>query len=181
MSQREWIAAAIAGLVVVLLAVLVLYAGDAPVEEAPVAEKSDPPVTKPRPRPSAPRPARSRDDLAVAAPGNQPPVSTEAIPQDVKTEFNYAMRDAVKEARLQCVNPWLQSLGDEKPPAATFIMDAVVTDGALTDIALRGIGEIPEDVADCARDAAWAVAWPDFQGKGEVRFQETFTTTGQEP
>lgn len=179
MSQRSAIALVVGLALIAILLVAMLYqsgqsSGDPPV----IGEGGAEPVYRP-PEPS-PRPARPtpREELAVAAPGNQPSAATEPVPADVRKEFNYAMRDAVKEARVQCVNPWLSKL--ESPPPATFIMDAVVTDGELTDISLRGIGEIPTEVSDCARDAAWAVAWPSWDGKGEVRFQETFTTTGRD-
>ena len=97
------------------------------------------------------------------------------VSADTRQEYNYAMRDAIKEMRLQCFEPWIE---EEPGPAATVVVDAVVTDGELTDIGIRGIGDVPDDVIECARDAGWAVDWPTFDGQGDLRFQETMTVGG---
>lgn len=138
----------------------------APEVAAPGPVPAAVPRPKPRPRPE-PEPEPDPEPAPVAEP----------VPPDVRTEYNYAMRDAVKEARVQCVEPYVADANLPQP--ATVIMDAVVTDGEVTDIAMRGIGDIPDDVIECARDAAWNVDWPTWEGEGELRFQETFTVANR--
>ena len=182
MSQGRNIAIGAVAFVVATLAIVsLLYQSTEPgdveldIDPAPEVGKIAPapaPASKPRTRVD-PRPR----DTPVPASLARPNPTTENVPPDVKQDYNYAMRDAVKEARIQCIAPYVDEVGMLEP--ATMVMDAVVTDGELTDISLRSVGDMPKDVVDCARDAAWAIDWPSWDGQGELRFQETFTVSNR--
>lgn len=121
---------------------------------------ADPPAAEPEPEPATPEPVA------------QPEAPPEPMTPDVKRDFNYAMHDVVKEARFRCFTGWIQEEGMD--PAETLVLDAVFQGGAISDIAIRGVGEVPDDVLECVREVAWEQEWPPYGGDGETRFQRTF-------
>ena len=182
MSQGRNIAiGAVAFVIATVALVSLLYQSTDPgeveldIDPAPELGKAPAPAPASAPQPRTRPDPRPRD---TPAPRVEPRPKPDPVPPDIRQEYNYAMRAAVKELRLQCIQPYVDDAGLVEP--STMVVDAVVTDGELTDIGLRSVGaEIPVDVEDCARDAAWGIDWPTWNGSGELRFQETLTVSNR--
>jgi len=176
-NRRILLGATLGGLAVA--AWLVLRAGSdrtvvPPKEPVKTAER------RPSPRPVAPAEApspteapgtpltRQRGGLPVRA------MDQAVAPVDVsvRTAFNFALQEAVNEARFRCLDDWFNEGGVD--PDTTLVMDAVTQDGVVVDIAFRGAGEIPEHVVLCVKDVAWDLEWPELDLEGERRFQRSF-------
>lgn len=170
------------GVGLVSLAVLLLMA-------LVIAGSSDGPEEQPAPAPAA-RTSRSepvraapravRVPLPAPAGRAHPDVRERLAPVhltgDLKFTMNSAVDDAIRPARLQCLEPWVDSLTDARE--TEFVFDAVIHDGALADIGLRSLTEaVPEDVVACVADVVWDSDWPPMDVPGELRLQRTLTVT----
>lgn len=99
---------------------------------------------------------------------------------DLKFTMNTAVDDAIKPARHECLEPWVDSLTN--PRETEFVFDAVIHDGELADIGLRSLSEaVPEDVVACVADKVWEADWPTMDVPGELRLQRTLTVTPAPP
>lgn len=181
MTQGRMIGAALGFVFLTIALVALLYQGGEP---EPVEPAVIPDVEVPAPVPAAPTPAPAPVRPKPApppAPAPEPEPERDrgaTVPEDARMQYNYAVDDAIEEAKALCLQPWANR---EAEGPVTLVMDAVVVDGELSEIALRGIQEVPGDVINCARDAAWNVDWPTFESEGELRFQRSFTAAPEQP
>lgn len=162
------------GIVVVVVAALLwaLIAQDTSVE----APESEVKVERPAPRaPDAPVQMATRAKVPRPAgidepewPEERPPPSM--ITADDKRKMNYAVDDVLRDAREECILPWIDALPD--PLEAEFVFDAVLWDGQLYEAGIRSLNaEIPQDVLTCIGDKVWIREWPTWQLEGELRLQ----------
>ena len=141
------------------------------------------------PPPVAPRPApvevAEPADVAAAevAPAEGDVGAPEPAPRAVGTDpvqlelderkaMQGSIDKAIRSARTQCFNAWLAT--PEGDPNLELVLDAVVREGRVSEVTLRPLGDIPEEVVSCARDTAWTYEWPELVTKGELRFQRVF-------
>jgi hypothetical protein len=105
-------------------------------------------------------------------PDERPP-DVPLSPDDRRT-MNYAVDGVLKEAKTQCLAPWLDKMPDA-PPSAEFVFDALLFDGQLADIGMRSLTlDVPADVVSCVADLAWTTDWPTWELRGELRLQRSF-------
>ena len=140
------------------------------------------PVVRPPPvkaAPAAPAPKAVRVPLPPPA-DVEPPRLPEERPPDVaitaedRRSMNYAVDGVLREARTECLEPWLAKL-PERPANAEFVFDALLFDGQLADIGMRSLTvDVPADVVSCVADMAWYADWPTWDLRGELRLQRSF-------
>lgn len=88
--------------------------------------------------------------------------------------MNYAVDGVLREAKAQCLAPWL-ARQPEPPPSAEFVFDALLFDGQLADIGMRSLTlDVPAEVVSCVADMAWYTDWPTWDLRGELRLQRSF-------
>jgi len=126
----------------------------APAEPPEPVMDAPPPVAPPPVAPSIP--AGVHDDLRV--------------PVELSAEIARTTNEAVGDAKDTCLVPWVE----EQDQVVELVLDAVVSDGALIELDLRPLTELPDPVIDCVRDTLWDYDWPqDPEHRGEVRFQRS--------
>lgn len=105
-------------------------------------------------------------------PEERPPPTT--ITPDDKRKMNYAVDDVLRDAREECILPWIDDLPD--PLEAEFVFDAVLWDGQLYEAGIRSLNaEIPQDVLTCIGDKVWIREWPTWELNGELRLQRAIS------
>lgn len=156
-----------------LAGVSLWFAGDTDVldvAQPTVGSATQPPGSVPEPVEAAPEPVP--DAPQPAEPEGFREQAPEPMTPDVKRDFNYAMHDVVKESRFRCFTGWVEEEGMDA--SSTLVLDAVFEGGDISDISIRGLSDVPEDVLECVREVAWEQEWPPYAGGGETRFQRTF-------
>ncbi|MFT4622953.1 MAG: hypothetical protein ACI8PZ_001609 [Myxococcota bacterium] len=137
----------------------------------PIAERT---VTRPRPVPrprvaSRPVPLPPPPPVVPVAPP-PPPVHEppEPLPIDARVALNRSAWDAMVEIRAACLLPHVQATGED----AEVVVHVRVLDGQVTDLKLRPLTDLPDDVVRCAHDTAWGADWhSDDTLEGEVLLQ----------
>lgn len=166
----------LAGVALAIVAALLwaLIAQDTSVSTDPEPEPA-PVAAAPRPDPTA---AVQRGIRATVPrpegipepewPEERPPPSI--ITPDDKRKMNYAVDDVLRDAREECILPWIDDL--DEPVEAEFVIDAVLWDGQLYEAGIRSLNlEIPQQVMDCVGDKVWIREWPTWELNGELRLQ----------
>ncbi|MCA9494220.1 MAG: hypothetical protein KC621_30040 [Myxococcales bacterium] len=174
------------GVGLVSLAVLALMGfvivGSGETEE--VAESPAPSAPTPRTEPVRAAPRSVRVPLPAPSGRRHPDVRQRKEPVhldgDLKLVMNTAVDDAIRPARVECLEPWVDGLPN--PHETEFVFDAVIHDGELADIGLRSLSvPVPEEVVGCVADKVWEADWPTMNVPGELRLQRTLTVTPAPP
>ena len=174
MERRLVAGLILVALIAIVAALVLMRRPDPPPEEPPVARPS--PV---RPAPAVPAPKAVRVALPPPADVEPPRLPNERPPEVALTpedrrSMNYAVDGVLREAKSQCLEPWLAKL-PERPATTEFVFDALLFDGQLADIGMRSLTlDVPADVVSCVADTAWYADWPTWDLRGEIRLQRAF-------
>jgi len=143
------------------------------------AEDAPPQVAavRPHPAPLVRQPLRPPPGITPPEPAAERPSPAQLEPADRKL-MNYAVDNVLKEARDDCILPWIDAIED--PLTAEFVFDAVLHDGQLFDVGLRSLSaEVPPTVLDCVAEKAWLGDWPTWNIQGELRLQRSTSYQNQ--
>lgn len=147
---------------------------DAPAPEPVAAEPAPPPAPA-----NAPLRVAERAKLARSAGVPEPEWPEErpepsVITPDDKKKMNYAVDDVLRDARDECIVPWIDEIAE--PVEAEFVFDAVLWDGQVYEAGIRSLNlEIPQPVLTCIGDKVWIREWPTWELNGELRLQRQIT------
>lgn len=148
----------------------------------PAPDRPAPPPARPASPPPRPAPARGGARVSLPRPEAPPAAPAPRLDGARKYALNDAVDGVVRDARGDCLAPWVRGAPDRGE--VEFVLDVVAVDGEVVDFGLRAPGgeALPPDVVQCLGDVVWGRDWARFEGlSGETRLQRSFTVRPEAP